>query len=317
MHLSGKPYADLCKNLLVFLCRYEKIKKLIPTNSLWYKQRNVHPDWYRTSDMETSLAYETASGPRPKLESDPKWIESAILPIVKCCLEINMKEKRYAIVKELLRYLDFYVQRLAEEHQVEYAFGQIGEIFSWSGKLIFVEEENPVTEELLEYMQICELLAMMPINSLLAYTRSIDKYGQDVIYRRIHRIKWNSEKSIYRVGFPLHILPQLEWMRPMLEFEEKVEGCLVSPTWYLQELITQQEVKNLRTAMICFSEKACDIYKQVIETASSTQYRWLKAVIISTEAEYWNKFNHHMNTLNKFWNDLILIGGLKVYLGLA
>ncbi len=251
-----------------------------------------------------SVAYETASGLRPKLESDPKWVESAILPIVKLCLEINIKEKRYAIVKELLSYLDIYVQRLAEEHQVEHAFSQIGEIFSWCEKLIFVKEENLVAKEPLEHMQICELLAMMPINSLLAYTRSIDEYGQDVIFQRIRRIKWNSEKSIYKSGFALHILQQLEWMRPILEFEEKVEGRLVSPPWYLQELIMQQEAENLRTAIICFCEKACELYKQVIETASSNQHPWLKAVIISTELEYWNKFDYHMNTLHKFWNDL-------------
>ena len=304
MHLSGKPFADLCKNLLIFLRHYEKVKKSIPSNSLWYKQRNVHPDWYRTSDTETSVAYETASGLRSKLESDPRWVESAILPIVKLCLEINIKEKRYAIVKELLSYLDIYVQRLAEEHQVEHAFSQIGEIFSWCEKLIFVEEENLVAKEPLEHMQICELLAMMPINTLLAYMRSIENYGRKAICLRISHIKWKSEKSIYKAGFALHILPQLEWMRPILEFEEKVEGGLVSPPWYLQELITQQEVENLRTAMICFCEKVGVIYKQVIQTASSTQHPWLKAVIISTESEYWNKFAHHINALNEFWEDL-------------
>ncbi len=57
MHLSGKPFADLCKNLLIFLRGYEKVKKSIPTDSLWYKQRNVHPDWYRTSDTETSVRH--------------------------------------------------------------------------------------------------------------------------------------------------------------------------------------------------------------------------------------------------------------------
>jgi len=304
MHLSGKPFADLCKNLLIFLCRYEKVKKSIPTNSLWYKQRNVHPDWYRTSDTETSAAYETASGLRPKLEGDPRWIESAILPIVKLCLEINSKEKRYAIVKELLSYLDIYVQRLAEEHQVEHAFSQIGEIFSWCEGLIFVEEENLVAKEPLEHMQICELLAMMPINTLLAYMRSIEHYGQKAIRLRISHIKWKSEKSIYRVGFALNVLPRLEWLRPMLEFEKKIEGRLVSPPWYLQELITQQEVENLRTAMICFCEKACMTYKQWIKNATCTQHPWLKALIISSESAYLNKLDYHMDSLNELWNDL-------------
>ena len=65
-HLNGRPFVRLCNNLLLFLRNYETKRKLIPTNSLWYRQRYEHPDWYRTGDTETSLAYETATGLQPK-----------------------------------------------------------------------------------------------------------------------------------------------------------------------------------------------------------------------------------------------------------
>ena len=301
-HLKVHPFAGFSTNLLLFLTRYEVIKKSIPTDSLWYAKRHAHPDWYRTGDTVTSLAHETASGLRPEAVSDVRWIESAILPIVQHCLEINCREKRYDIVNELLGSFDAYIQRLAEEHQVEYALDLTSKIFSWCQEHIFSEGDEVVTEEPLEHMQICELLAMMPINALLAYSRTINAYNQDVIHRRIHRIKWKSKKSIYKVGFAVHVLSQLEWMRPTLELEEKVERRLVSPPWYLQELIVQQEAENLRAVIICFCEKACELYKQWIET--STRHPWLRAVIISTELEYWNKFDHHMGIMNELWNDL-------------
>ena len=226
MHLSGKPFSDLCKNLLIFLRRYEIIKKSIPTNSLWYKKRNVHPDWYRTSDTETSAAHETASGLSPKLESDPRWIESAIFPIVQNCLEINMEDKRYKIVNGLLSYINFYVEGLAEEHEVEYAFSIIDDVFTWFEKHIFVKNDGIVAKEYLEHMQIIEMLTKMPTTILLAYIRTIEPDRQGLIRQRISHIKWKSEKSIYKAGFGLHILPQLESMQPILEFEEKVEGRL-------------------------------------------------------------------------------------------
>ena len=301
-HLRVHPFAGFCRNLLLFLIRYETVKESIPTDSLWYAKQAVHPNWYQTSDTATSLAYETASGLRPESVSDVRWIESAVLPIVQHCLETNIKEKRYAIVNELLGYLDTYIQKLAEEHQVEYALDLINKVFSSCKELIFSEGDEVVTEETLEHMQICELLAMIPINVLLGYLRAIDTDNRNVIRQRIHRIKWKSKKSIYGAGFAMHVLPRLEWMRPILECEEKIERRLVSPPWYIQELIIQKEAENLRTAMICFCEKVCEFYKQWIET--STQHPWLKAVIISTELEYWNKFDHHMSTLNKFWKDL-------------
>ena len=301
-HLKVHTFAGFCRNLLLFLGRYEAAKKSIPTDSLWYAKQHTHSDWYRTGDTATSLAYETASGLRPETVSDLRWIESAILLIVQHCLEINSKEKRYVIVNELLVNLDAYIQRLAEEHQVEYALDLTSKVFSWCKELIFSEGDEVVTEEPLEHMQICELLAMMPTNALLAYSRAINSYNQDTIRQRLHRIKWKSKKSIYKVGFAVHVLPQLEWLRPTLEFEQKIEGRLVSPPWYLQELIIQKEAENLRTIMICFSENACSLYRQWIET--STQHPWLKAVIISTELEYWNKFDYHIRIMNELWNDL-------------
>ena len=303
-YLNSKPFAGLCKNLILFLCNYEIVKKSIPTNSLWYKKRNEYPDWYRTGDTETSLAYDTATGLHPKSVSDPRWVESAILPIVQRCLATNIKEKRYSIVIELLGYIDYYIGRIAKEHQVEYAFNLIGNVFEWCEELIFVEEDNLVSEEPLEHMEICNRLATMPINILLAYTSTIKSYGRDAILQRISHIKWKSEKSIYRSGFAVSVLPRIEWMRQKLEFEARIERNIISPSWYLQELIAQQEAENLQSVMIGICEKARELYKHWIEIAKSSRHPWLETVIVSGELEYWNKLDHHMDTLNDFWSDL-------------
>ncbi|MYK20594.1 hypothetical protein F4055_20900, partial [Candidatus Poribacteria bacterium] len=303
-HLNGRPFAGLCKNLLVFLCDYERRKKSIPTDSLWYGQKYVHPDWYRVDDTKTSLAYETATGLRPESVSDSRWIESAILPIVSRCLEINMEEKRYPIVIELLNHLDLYVRLLAADHQIEYAFDLISEVFSWCEKFLLVEKDSIVKEESLEHMEICGQLAIMPINVLLDYRHTIKSHGQQAIHQQIRRIKWKSKKSIYRVGFAVHILPRLEWMQSRLEFERRVEGHIISPIWYLEELVSQKEAENYHTAMLCFYKKIGGLYKPWIESATSSKHPWLAAVILSRESEYWNKLDCHQDVLNQFWNDL-------------
>ena len=259
-HLNGRPFADLCKNLLLFLCHYETVKKSIPTDSLWYEKRYVHPAWYRAGDTETSIGHDTATGLQPQSASDPRWIESAILPIVQRCLEINIRDNRHAIVHELLGHIDTYVKLLAGEHQVEFAFNLTSDIFSWCEKLIITKEDKVVSEEPLEYMAICDQLARMPISVLLAYSHSTESYGRDVILQRIQRIVWKSKKSIYRAGFYLHILTQLEWLRTRLEFEERVERRVVSAPWYLQELIAQKEAENLHAATVYFYEETCKLY---------------------------------------------------------
>ena len=303
-HLNGRPFASLCNNLLSFLRNYETKRKLIPTNSLWYRQQYEHPDWYRTSDTETSIAHETAAGLQPTVVRDTRWIESEILPIVERCLKINLDEKRYEIVNLLLGSLNRYVETLAVEHQVELAVNLISDVFEWCEKIL-MDEDDIVSEEPLEHMAICDQLAIMPINVLVAYIRTIGLYyEQDLILRRIHDISWKPEKSTYKAGFAEHVLKVLEELRPRLTFEERVEGRIISETWYIQKLIAQKEAENIGNALVCFYEQVSEFYARWIETAKSSQHPWLEAQIISRESKYWNKLDYHTPALHQLWNDL-------------
>ena len=303
-HLNGRPFADLSKALLSFLCDYEVTKKLIPTNSLWYEKRYEFSDWYRTGDTETSIAHETAALPPPKDVSHPRWIESTLLPIVYRCLAINIKEKRYSVVNAILGHLEAYCQRLAEEQQVESAFDLVSDLFANCRPLLFVEENNVVIDEPLENLGICERLGSILVNVLLAYTRAIESGGRDAIRRRIQHISWKSEKSIYKAEFQAHVLEQLEWLYPRLQFEEKAEGRLLSPPSYIQELIALKEAENHCAAMVCFFKYVCKLFEAWTKTEGSLNHPWLVAAMIAREAEYWNKIDHHKDALNQLWNDL-------------
>lgn len=303
-HLNGRPFADLCQSLLSFLLDYEKGKKSIPTNSLWYRQRYVYPDRYRTYDTEISSNHQSTTGIEPQSISDPRWIESEILPIVRRCLQTNIQNKRYTIVNELLADLDKYVQLIAEEHQVEFAFEVMREVFSSCEEIMLAQKDKPVVVEPLEHMEICKQLAEMPINALTAYERAADSYYmQNKSHQSIDHISWKSAKSIYNSKFAVHVLEQLEWLRPRLIFEERVEGRIITETWYIQELIAQKEAENLRTAMICFYQKAAELYKHWIEIIT-LQHPWLIAQVISVELEYWNRLDYHMPILEQLWNNL-------------
>ena len=61
---------------------------------------------------------------------------------------------------------------------------------------------------------------------------------------------------------------------------------------------------SLYLSLNLLSKLAPKVYKHWVETATSSTRPWLAAIIISTELEYWNKLNHHANTLDHLWNDL-------------
>ncbi|MDE0017293.1 MAG: hypothetical protein OXU51_14005 [Candidatus Poribacteria bacterium] len=305
IHLNGRPFADMCKNMLSFLYDYEMGKKSIPTDSLWYRRRYVHPDRYRTYDEEISPNHESTTGVKPRLVSDLRWLEFDILPIVKCCLQINIEHKRYDIIDELLGDLDRYVQRLAKEQEIEAAFDLISDIFSWCEEHILLVENAGIIREPLEYMKICQQLATMPINVLSVYIDAIKFPRREAISELINRVVWKSTKSIYRVGFASHTLDLLEELRPKLIFEQKVEGRIISESWYIEKMIAQKEAKNLHTAMICFYEKARDIYARWV-TLSTPKRPWLTAQMMSIEWTYWSMLDSQPNALQQLWNDLNL-----------
>ena len=303
-HLNGRPFVDLCKRLLLFLCNYERTKKSIPTDSLWFGKRHIHPDWYRADDSSTSLAYQTATSLQPQSISDSRWIETAILPIVQCCLETNIKEKRYTIVNELLHHIDVYAKCLAQEHQVEFAFDLTRNLSSCCEKLIYVAGGNVVNDEPIQHIEICDRLASIPIGTFLAYIRAIESCGRESILRRMHRIKWKSKKSVYRAGFSEHSLACLEWLHPRLEFEHKVEGKVVSPPWYIRELMAKAEAENFAVVMKCFHDEAKQLYEYWRNIATSSNHPWFSAVALSREWEYWHKIDAHSNALVRYWGDL-------------
>ena len=300
-HLNSRPFADLCIYLLTFLFHYETAKKSIPTDSLWYGKQYVHTDWYRTDDSTTSISHKTATTLQPRFISNPRWIESALLPIVQQCIELSITENRYTIAHELIGKLDIYVQQLAKECQVTTAFQLIRDISSSCENLLFAAENELITKEPLDRMGICDQLATMPMNVFLAYIQATKPMERDLMVHRLQNITWKTKKSIYRVGFPIHVLEQLEWLYPRLNFEKSVERKIVSPIWYLQELITQANAENFAAAINCFHAEAQKLYEHWSNHATLSKHPWLAAVFMSRESEYWNKVDIYMHNLNQLW----------------
>ena len=299
--LNGKPFSGMCKDLIAFLIRYETIRNRIPSNSHWFHQTFIHKDWYRTDESETSTAHETVSMLRPQSVSNTRWIENELFPLIKRCIEVNIKEERFDIVIELLQRIDLYIQRLAVDHQTEFASELIGEINSLCYNLLFDRDRQSSNKDGLEGMAICGLLGGLPISFMTTYVLHIESFRIEELSRKIRRIRWRIPSSIYKAGFPFHFVEQLEWLRKKLYLELKVERRLVTPHWYIKEMTAIKEMDNLHASITSFYEKPTQFYREQIDSAKSLDLNWAAAVVILKEFEYWKKLKYHMKTLNTVW----------------
>ncbi|WP_431205552.1 hypothetical protein ACQ86E_11940 [Bradyrhizobium betae] len=301
--LNGEAFLVFCRNLIGLLSDYQLCKKKIPTQSRWYPVRYIHTDWYRSTDSATSIAHQTAGKLDPKSVSDAEWIESSIFPIVYTCIQINFSAGREALVRNLLVYIDHYVQTLASDDEVAAAFRRVAELADQCSCSTFREAPKD-TKEPLEQLALADAIASCQINMFLAYLQFIERNDSASIDQAISRIRWNEPTKIYQSGLPKYALIQLEWLYPRIEFERRSEGAKLSPDWYVSELVRRSAVEAMKPSLTALVYESQSLWKSWLSTATDKNLFWIKAALLSREAEYWQKLLHGFSKLQNRWNDL-------------
>ncbi len=150
--LNGDAFLAFCKDLIALLLDYQSFKKRIPIDSRWYPIRYSHPDWYRSDDSSTSLAYQTSGRLEPKTVSDTQWVESSIMPIIHSCVRINFDAGRQNVILNLVSYIDVYTQALSTAHEVKNAFEVVDQLTEKCGDIVFKKILPPEDTESLEQL---------------------------------------------------------------------------------------------------------------------------------------------------------------------
>lgn len=301
-HLNGKPFIGLSMNLICFLIYYQGAKRQIPSDSAWYKQRYQHRDWYRTDEYQVSVAHQTGTSIQPDETVDHEWLESKIIPVIRRCIKVNLKAKRYSDLLGLFDCLDDYLGQLASEGYVKKAFSLLDDLTPIiQAQLSIKDEGEKIT---LEKLALAERFASLPLSIALKYRTMLENMSRQSIENRIFAIRWHTEASIYSQNLPSYYLSRLEWFRPRLAFEREVEGNAVTPSWYCSELVRQVEVDQLVGNTDALIYRGAAFYRMVISESLSQNNAWLTAAIMSREWEYWHKISSQLNIWTDAWDDL-------------
>lgn len=304
-HLSGASFINLTENLLRFLIHYEFAKRHIPTDSSWYGQRSQHRDWYRTDDSRVSIAHLTGTALQPDVAVDREWVEDRLIPIIRKCIEKNLTEKQYEDVHALLEYVDAYLKVLAKEGAVERAFKFVDQIASVVlGQFSQDPDGKIIQTDVLEKLAVAERLSSLPITIALGYRELVVSLNRASIEQKMSSVFWDDNEDIYNKGFPTYCLGRLEWFRPRLEFEKRVEGLGITPLWYQTELVCQIECDQFSANVKALVATGVAFYKHAIDKALGFKYPWLAAAIMSREWEYWHKVENQMEIWPEKWSDL-------------
>ena len=195
------------------------------------------------------------------------------------------------------------MRALASEHEAKLAFEVIDGLTTSCSDLIFSSKTKETTLEPIEQLALADSIASMPITIFLAYAEAIKTSGRASIVSAIERLNWE-KAGIYSLGLPRHIIPQLEWMHPRIDFERRTEGFKTSPNWYLSELAIQPHLKNFKDNLSALIQTAQGLFDKWVDAAEKGNLSWVRANILTREEEYWSKIEYQFQLLRQHNEEL-------------
>jgi len=276
-----------------FLSWYVYKKQQIQTTSLWFDQTHLHKDWYR---LDNHNIYSSAGvTPPPEKTSNLLWIEERIQPYVLKSLALNLQLGRYQIVFNMMSQIEEYLQILAFELEAEALIEFYSKLKQEILAHIFATNNSEIKPEILF---IIDRLSSMKINIFLAFAQKI--LSNNLIDdNRLKSIDWLHSKDIYKHGFEVYLLESLEFLHQTISYEYAIEGKIITPYWFQNEVI--KRVKTKKFAEGFKTLLADDLF---LIPSALNEKAWYKAAYIARQWEYYQKIFANFTYLEKTWNNL-------------
>lgn len=305
VHQNGRPLTRLTCQILIFLSAYEGFKKKIPSDSHWYPQRYKHRDWYSTVGHTVMIAHKTGTKLQPDMTRSQHWVEKHLHPDILRTLEITVAQGKYSDAITLISHLNLYIDTLVACGSLNKAFDFANEVSDTV--MASIKVQAPMSPKLkdLEVLSIVETIASLPVTIALSLTKHVELKNLQSLTESLDAISWKSRKSLYSIDLPVYLLPQGEWLFSRLAIESRAEGRMISPRWYLQDIMNLGFSKVVADLISSFTSRAIEFYTRLSEEFSGHETRWLKACVHSSEYEFWHKAERTQNALTQSWQALM------------
>lgn len=304
-HLQSDALVGLARRAFSLLSFYGKEKSAIPSDSWWFRRTHRHKMWLTTSFTETLTALNTGTSLRPDTVPDLMWFESEIEETVAYTLDKLLSRKD---LQSVFAFSDA-AQSALYYLSANFAVDEALHLFRTLAPPLRAQAHSAgstgteTEDDLLKLnfaLGLTDIHALGFIQILLGLANRLDKLTVGSMSQKVAEVKWQRPESIYQTGLPRSVIEQMEVLRKHLEFEHRVEGSLVTPVWYQQQVVA--------IAFIRFIERTCNELLSEFEKSMADEAESLvkerrsifAAQLIERGLEGCNKFAYHFNALEKY-----------------
>ncbi len=247
-YLQGEPLTNLVMTILFLLPFYARQKLKIPSKSRWFKQVYQHRQWLTTDYALLATAINTSTPLFPEEVPDPLWVEIQIKELVVETIQRYCDRNEMYGAIELGNGVQNILESLSQDLAVDESFQLLHALRPVIMTHIEKTSEAGIKDEKPEVtfaLGLVELWGTAPISILLGFNKRLRTISADSINELVGRIDWGNERTIYETKMPRAVVEQLESIRKGLIFEKRAEGKIVSPRWYVSQLVALAFLKFL------------------------------------------------------------------------
>lgn len=244
-HLKDEALLFLIKSVINTYCNYLHVKRQIPVRSKWFEYVNRYKDWYLSSESYLFIAASAKAELFPSNEPNHHWLEDGLESIETTALTAVLKDNKPNTMGGILSYLSLQFIELGKVGDITQALQFLSKIEVLLTSRL--EETLPAISELqleqndtLEILGILDALCSYWISLVASFFSSFDILDPSLVTKTIERQHWTRKETPYNLDLPFEILPAIEDISEKLIFENQVEGKIISPNWYISELIVRK-----------------------------------------------------------------------------
>lgn len=269
-HLIGRPLTNALSLMLKSVHVYLNKRGRIPTQSLWYARVPEYESIFLAPSSAVAMSDSTGTMVHPKFGPDLNWIEREMLTTSLSRVRSQLQRGLTSAVHETINGVDEVLAALARRWEVDSAINLSGNWIRLLSQLFDKPGTTPASDlKPIDRLALTEGVSRIPLGVLLGFFHALEGLPKKLLHTKLQKIKWARGYQIYRMDLPAPLLREAEHLSEKIRFELKAEGRVISPRWYVQEIMYLTASKAIADSIECLVNLANDVYvahtKQLIE----------------------------------------------------
>lgn len=275
---------------LSLLTYYQRKKRLVPYESLWYKQKVEYKDLYKPGNLGLNIFLQSATMPQGDTKYNLFWIEDKLIPYLIKILLYKIQNNEIEHYKNILVGFDKYISYLVQLGNIDHAIKTITQL-----------KDEIYNSDLLncsEMFELTQYLYSQPLNMIFNFYNNINVYSYSDVSKIVNNN--NLVKDDLQDKFQENSIESLNWLQKRLKIEYEAENDKeITPKWYQIEILMLTISRNFINNIESIDRLLSEFFNKDLENKDLQLY----SIMLTQKWETINKYIMHFHKIEEILNE--------------